>query len=171
MKRSLYFLLDKLHISRAERITISFLMISAVGLHTLTGMMSPTPSYSPEEYAVLEQIFLERSSSIQQEREKVDLRYEPLLAAETRSVTEPAMISSEADTVQTDEEASLQEPININTADAETLQLLPGIGPAYAQRIIEWRAEHGAFQTKEQLMDVRGIGPARLEAIRELIVL
>lgn len=58
------------------------------------------------------------------------------------------------------------ELININSAGAAEIAIaLPGIGPQKAQRIIEWRNKHGPFQTREQLLDVKGIGPKTLEKI------
>lgn len=59
--------------------------------------------------------------------------------------------------------------ININTADAALLQTLPGIGPATAQRIIEYRNQHGRFRSVDELDNVKGIGPKRLERIRPLV--
>lgn len=59
--------------------------------------------------------------------------------------------------------------ININTATAAELELLPGIGPALAQRIIDHRREHGAFRRVEDLDDVKGIGPRTLEKLRPLV--
>jgi competence protein ComEA len=56
--------------------------------------------------------------------------------------------------------------VDLNTADAPTLETLPGIGPALAQRIIEWRTAHGPFGSVDELRDVSGIGPAVLERIR-----
>lgn len=62
-------------------------------------------------------------------------------------------------------------PININTADQATLQLLPGIGAAYAKRIIEYRKQHGAFRSIEQLMEIKGIGEKRFQRLRPVITL
>ncbi len=61
--------------------------------------------------------------------------------------------------------------ININTAGFEELQRLPGIGPAMAQRILDYRAEHGRFQSIEELDEVSGIGPKKLEKLRQFISL
>src|SRR5690554_1810446 len=60
-------------------------------------------------------------------------------------------------------------PININEADQETLQHLPGIGPAYAKRIIEYREQIRGFTSIEELINVKGIGEKRLEKIRPLV--
>ena len=60
--------------------------------------------------------------------------------------------------------------VNINTADAATLESLPGIGPSLAQRIIEYRQTHGPFERIEDVMDVSGIGTAIFDGIRDLVV-
>lgn len=60
--------------------------------------------------------------------------------------------------------------VNINTADAEELDTLPGIGPVLAARIVAWRTENGAFKTAEELLEVEGIGPSTLENLRESII-
>lgn len=59
--------------------------------------------------------------------------------------------------------------VNINTADKARLMTLPGIGEAKALAIIEWRAEHGRFQTTEDIMLVSGIKEAAYEKIKTLI--
>ena len=60
--------------------------------------------------------------------------------------------------------------VNINTADAEELQLLPGIGEVRAAAIVEHRKTHGPFRDAEGLLDVAGIGVAVLEQLREFVV-
>ncbi|GAB5410755.1 MAG: hypothetical protein BalsKO_31200 [Balneolaceae bacterium] len=62
-------------------------------------------------------------------------------------------------------------PININTADQATLQLLPGIGEAYAKRIIEYRLQNGGFSSVDELMEIRGIGEKRLQRLRPVVTL
>ena len=61
--------------------------------------------------------------------------------------------------------------VNINTANAEELETLTGIGPALAQAIIDYRAGHGAFRSAEDLLLVKGIGEAKLEGFRAEITL
>ena len=71
----------------------------------------------------------------------------------------------------TDPGAALPEKININTADESELQMLPGIGPVLAQRIVAWREANGAFVIAEDLLAVEGIGLTRLEEIRDFITI
>ena len=59
--------------------------------------------------------------------------------------------------------------IDINTASSQQLQLLPGVGEVLAQRILDYRTEHGAFTRLEDLMNVSGIGEKRLEQIMPYI--
>jgi competence protein ComEA len=59
--------------------------------------------------------------------------------------------------------------ININTATRAELELLPGIGPAVAQRIIDHRAAHGRFASAADLDNVKGIGPKTLEKLKDLV--
>ena len=61
--------------------------------------------------------------------------------------------------------------VNINSAGLDELQRLPGIGPAYAQRILDYRTEHGRFTSVEQLDNVKGIGPKTLEKLRPFVSL
>ena len=56
--------------------------------------------------------------------------------------------------------------VNVNTADAAELETLTGIGPSLAQAIIDYRAEHGDFTAAEDLLNVKGIGEAKLEGFR-----
>lgn len=61
-------------------------------------------------------------------------------------------------------------PIHLNRATAAELDELPGIGPVIAQRIVDHRESNGPFQTIEDLLDVPGIGEAKLASIRDLVV-
>jgi competence protein ComEA len=61
-------------------------------------------------------------------------------------------------------------PVNLNSATAEQLDTLDGVGPATAQKILEYRAQHGGFRSVDDLAQVSGIGPKRLEALRGRVV-
>jgi competence protein ComEA len=61
------------------------------------------------------------------------------------------------------------QPVDLNTATAEQLDKLPGIGPVTAAAIVAWRDANGKFTSVDQLGDVDGIGPARLEKLRALV--
>lgn len=63
------------------------------------------------------------------------------------------------------------EMVNINTADVEGLKKLKGIGPAMAQRIIDYREANGSFQTPEDIMQVKGIGKAKYAKLKEQIAI
>lgn len=60
-------------------------------------------------------------------------------------------------------------PVDLNTADVAALEALPGIGPATASAIVAHRELHGPFPSVDALGDVRGIGPAKLDALRGLV--
>ena len=72
-------------------------------------------------------------------------------------------------TSATGQESSQDGKIDINTATLQQLQMLPGIGETLAQRILDYRAEHGDFTSVEQLTEVSGIGPGKLEDIKPYI--
>jgi competence protein ComEA len=60
-------------------------------------------------------------------------------------------------------------PVNLNTATAEQLEALSGVGPATAHAIVTWRQQHGRFRSVQDLLQVRGIGPAKLESLRDQV--
>jgi competence protein ComEA len=60
-------------------------------------------------------------------------------------------------------------PVHLNTATLEQLDALPGVGPVTAQKILDYRQEHGAFASVDELDAIPGIGPARLEQLRDLV--
>jgi len=81
---------------------------------------------------------------------------QPTVEADTRSVS-----------LQIEPQAGKK--ININTAKAMELELLPGIGPGYAKRIVEYREANGSFNAIEDITNVKGIGPATFEKLKDYI--
>ncbi len=175
IRHKLYFLFDKLQVSAVERyfmlsLTGIILFISGFGM-----FIDNSPTFDDEYYQPLMSAFEERIRATQDRNYEIENRYYPQVQVvnkellgtkeQTKTLT-PSIAPADTVTVQKD---STQSKININIADVDELVKLPGIGPAIAGRIIEYRNENGIFSSIEEIISVRGIGPARLEAIRELI--
>jgi competence protein ComEA len=60
-------------------------------------------------------------------------------------------------------------PLDLNAATADQLDALPGIGPVLAERIVEWRTQHGRFATVDQLREVGGIGAKKFDSLKALL--
>jgi len=60
-------------------------------------------------------------------------------------------------------------PVNLNTATLEELETLDGVGPATAQKILDWRQQNGGFRSVDDLGEVPGIGPKKLAALRDKV--
>jgi competence protein ComEA len=61
-------------------------------------------------------------------------------------------------------------PVDLNSATVEQLDALPGIGPTTAQKIVDYRNEHGPFTSVDDLDAIPGIGPARIDSLRGLVI-
>jgi competence protein ComEA len=60
-------------------------------------------------------------------------------------------------------------PVHLNTATLQDLDALPGVGPVTAQKILDYRQQHGAFASVDELDAIPGIGPKRLDQLRDLV--
>lgn len=89
----------------------------------------------------------------------------------TVSTIIPATVSPSAPAVPTSAGPTQPAVVNLNTATAEQLMTLPGIGETLAQRIIQYRHTHGAFQSIGELANVDGIGDKTLEEILDYITI
>ncbi len=66
-------------------------------------------------------------------------------------------------------ESALSGPVNINTANAEELAKLPGIGPKIAEDIVKYRTDNGDFKTTQDITKVKGVGDKKYESIKDKI--
>jgi len=191
MRRKIYFFLERLEISRGERISVTILICFMILFSGIYYSLVPVANFDPDQYDKIENLFREKSRQTEEEKQKILDRYQPSVeigVSESESVLEEAQViqsgqqngSDREPVVEVDplqgsdldqEQFSGPEIVNINTASEEQLVNLPGIGPAYARRIIEWREENGVFMEKEQLLDIRGIGERRLEQLAPYIEL
>ncbi|MEX0685764.1 MAG: helix-hairpin-helix domain-containing protein [Balneolales bacterium] len=177
-KRNLFFWLDRLQISPSERILISFFFAVLVILSTVRLYWQPAFVYNEEYYEPIEAEFKRLSLIREHEEAALLAQYYPPSDTGTKepgvplvpikdNTVEPVASSNQDSVVS--RLASLK--VNINTATREQLTQLPGIGPVIADRIVAYREKFGEFEIIEQVMQVRGIGPARLKQIKPFLEL
>jgi len=81
---------------------------------------------------------------------------------------EQLLVSSGSSNAQLQQESSL---ISLNQASSSQLEDLPGVGPALAGRMVDWRTANGGFKSKEDLLNVAGIGDKLFAAVKDLVTL
>ena len=167
MKRKLFFWLEQLRITPQERVAVVLLLMALAVLSVLNLTLEQAMSSVGSRFPEIEREFKKRSAMLAAEEAELMKRYEP---------PETGGISVAGDTLparnagrESGENASEPVPVNINTATVRELQRLPGIGPVYARRIVEFRHTYGAFKTVDELIRIKGIGPKRLEKLKPLV--
>jgi competence protein ComEA len=102
---------------------------------------------------------------------KADLALVNLAApvADGTQIVVPARAPAAAASGGTSGAAAPAGPVHLNTATLEDLDALPGVGPVTAQKILDYRQQHGAFASVDELDAIPGIGPARLDQLRDLV--
>lgn len=139
------------------------LLLLGMAIQTIHRGASP---FDENYYAEIDALFEEGVQS---------LRHELGLTAAHASTGEPAVpevqqtanaaSAVQSDTTRRQRSAAAPGRMNINTASSAQLQRLPGIGPALAGRIIEYRTENGPFKSVSEITKVRGIGDKTLEKL------
>lgn len=90
--------------------------------------------------------------------------------ADLKTGSQTPVVSNQTET-QTQTSSQPAGKININTAAVSQLDSLPGIGPVYAQRIIDYRTANGGFKACEEIKNVKGIGDKTFEKFRDMITI
>lgn len=202
--KSLFFLVDKLHIQSSERYFLTGFML----LYAVTWLIQPIipvkEIYNDEYYAPVMEAFYKNSAEKYTERKETLQRYYPgdenrimemaakvlpggyeqevlqrVMEKKQENYEQESPMDRGALTSVTDDSTKKEretpkteantERININTASLLELTRLPGIGRSIAERIVAYREEKGSFKRIEEIMKVRGIGPARFEKFKHLL--
>jgi len=78
-------------------------------------------------------------------------------------------VSGQAGQGQSQGQANDQSKVNINTADEKSLEAIPGVGPATAKKIVDYRTKQGKFNATEDIKNVSGIGDKKFESMKDFI--
>ena len=89
--------------------------------------------------------------------------------ADGQQVVVPRRSSTGGAAAGTEATADAGAPVSLNTATADQLDELDGVGPATAEKILEWRKQHGGFSSVDDLKQISGIGPKRFEALKDKV--
>lgn len=172
MKRRIFFWLEKLKITPAERKTISVLLVVLVILASLNMIFSSSQPFGEGHYLELEKQFEKRTAMLKEQEKRLMARYHP---PKNSKITAMQTDTVESDSAQSEDdeksESTKKQRVNVNKADQESLESLPGIGPAYAGRIIKYRNKHGGFESMEELKKINGIGEKRLDNLKPFVKL
>ena len=154
-------------------------MVSVVGLVKTPGLVTLTPGARVDDAVSAAGGVLDGADTVGLNLARRLTDGEQVVVGLAPPPGEPAALGSSVggarpagDTAQAPPGGSTQSsgaPLDLNTATAEQLDALPGVGPVTAAAIVAWRAENGAFTSVDQLGEVDGIGPTRLDRLRALV--
>jgi comEA protein len=170
LKRKAFFWVEKLQISKTERIGVVLLLVIIIVLLLSSLFLQRTFNFNQQEYDQVLAEFEKRSALIQQEEKQLAEKYipQPTVNTPAETIEKQEKVSEMA---EPENEEVAPKIVNINTANEQLLQTLDGIGPAYAKRIVEYRDANGPFSSKDELINIKGIGEKRLDNIRPYITL
>lgn len=163
---------EKPQVTKAEK--FKYILLAAVAVAMLAGSVllfyqiqkqnSPTASSTSSD---------ELKKEIEDLNKKIDDLSNQLKEAKNQSPTvETKTYSSFSSEGKVAGESTQKSGmVNINSASASELDSLPGIGPAYAQRIIEYRSANGGFKSIEEIKNIKGIGDKTFEKFKDQITI
>ncbi len=169
LKRKIFFWIEKLQISRKERLAFTAMLILLFMLLLLNFWVQSTFNYDQERYDDIVAEFEKRSAIIEQQEKELEQKYNPSFTVSEAQIPDTEPVEEEPAT--DDETLPVISIVNINTATSAELQTLDGIGPTYAERIIEYRQLNNGFDSIDELINIKGIGEKRLANIRPFITL
>ncbi len=147
-----------MYFTPSQRKALLFVIVffaAATAFRLIRQVTNPEQVY---DFSSFEKKFYTRLDSLQEQAQR-----------DSASTAESVAQTAEQAVLSPHSAPSFQKPININTATMYELITLPRIGPKMAQRIIDYRREHGPFLAKKEITNVKGIGPKTYERLKHLI--
>ena len=171
-KRDLYFFFEKISLGQAERVFI-YVLFAIILIIQIAILSTPfLNNQEQEDYTELNKLISERTEKMQQSFDSVlASQYYPTekeITTEMESETQTKKSKPKSIKPKKDAAPIL---ININSATLTEWIKVPGIGEKTAQLILDYRLKMGSFKSIDELKNVKGIGPKKLEKLRPFIKL